>query len=76
MNSVEFAVRRGIPYAIDFMNCAPDADRYSVGQANFDWIVSNMAEFLIETVEGARPLELTGNWPRLMRAGKMPEEPI
>ena len=27
MNTVEFAVRDGIPYAIDFMNCAPDADR-------------------------------------------------
>ena len=27
MNTVEFAIRDGIPYAIDFMNCAPDADR-------------------------------------------------
>src|SRR5204862_509348 len=26
MNTVEFAVRGGVPYAIDFMNCAPDAD--------------------------------------------------
>ncbi|MGZ4809160.1 MAG: ATP-grasp domain-containing protein, partial [Thermoanaerobaculia bacterium] len=27
MNTVEFAIRDGIPYAIDFMNAAPDADR-------------------------------------------------
>ena len=39
LNTVEFAVEDGIPYAIDFMNPAPDADLHSVGQANFDWIV-------------------------------------
>ena len=32
-------MRDGVPYAIDFMNCAPDADVASVGQENFDWIV-------------------------------------
>src|SRR5450755_2129682 len=43
MNTVEFAIRDGIPYAIDFMNAAPDADVYSVGQENFDWMVENMS---------------------------------
>jgi len=45
-NTVEFAVRDGVPYAIDFCNPAPDADRNSVGEENFEWIVeaaSNMA---------------------------------
>ena len=71
MNTVEFAVRDGVPYAIDFMNCAPDADRASVGDANFDWVVSNMAETLIEIVEAHRPLELTGTWPSSMRVAKL-----
>src|SRR5438552_13772646 len=44
MNTVEFAVRGGVPYAIDFMNCAPDADLHSVGESNFQWVVNNMAE--------------------------------
>jgi hypothetical protein len=35
MNTVELAVRDGIPYAIDFTNPAPDADVHSVGAANF-----------------------------------------
>ena len=43
-----FAVRDGIPYAIDFCNPAPDADINSVGQANFDWIVENAAKYAIE----------------------------
>ena len=76
MNTVEFAVRGGIPYAIDFMNCAPDADRNSVGQANFDWIVNNMAEVLLEIVKGARKLELTGNWPKVMKTDKPVEQPL
>lgn len=49
LNTVEFAVRDGIPYAIDFMNPAPDADYHSVGPDNFQWIVETMAEFLATT---------------------------
>jgi hypothetical protein len=47
-NTVEFAVRDGVPYAIDFCNPAPDADIHSVGQENFDWIVENAANMAIE----------------------------
>ena len=35
LNTVEFAVQDGIPYAIDFLNPAPDADFHSVGPDNF-----------------------------------------
>ena len=76
MNTVEFAVRAGVPYAIDFMNCAPDADLHSVGQANFDWVVNNMAEVLIEIATGTRALELTGNWPKVMPVTKAVEQPL
>ncbi len=48
LNTVEFAVRDGIPYAIDFMNPAPDADYHSVGPENFEWIVRTMAKFLVK----------------------------
>jgi hypothetical protein len=76
MNTVEFAVRRGVPYAIDFMNCAPDADLFSVGQSNFEWMVNNMSEVLIEIATGERSLELTGNWPKVMPVGKPVEQPL
>ncbi len=46
-NTVEFAVENGIPYAIDFMNPVPDADPHSVGQANHDWIVKEVADLAI-----------------------------
>jgi hypothetical protein len=47
LNTVEFACEDGIPYAIDFMNPAPDADVNSVGQANFDWIVNQVADLAV-----------------------------
>jgi glutathione synthase/RimK-type ligase-like ATP-grasp enzyme len=47
LNTVEFAVENGTPYAIDFMNPAPDADLLSVGPANFEWIVEQVAEMAI-----------------------------
>jgi hypothetical protein len=48
MNTVEFAVRDGVPYAIDFLNVAPDMDYYSVGPVYFEWVVENMARLCIE----------------------------
>ncbi|HMI04471.1 MAG TPA: hypothetical protein VK541_18420 [Pedobacter sp.] len=47
-NTVEFAVRDGVPYAIDFCNPAPDAEVSSVGQENFDWVVETSAKYAIE----------------------------
>ncbi|HEX4499452.1 MAG TPA: hypothetical protein VIE43_27510 [Thermoanaerobaculia bacterium] len=46
-NTVEMAVRDGIPYAIDFCNPAPDADVNSIGQDNFGWIVDKAADMVI-----------------------------
>ncbi|WP_031496029.1 ATP-grasp domain-containing protein [Bryobacter aggregatus] len=48
LNTVEFAVENGVPYAIDFMNPAPDAGIESVGQVNFDWIVKHVAELAVK----------------------------
>ncbi|MES1225577.1 MAG: hypothetical protein ABUT20_59405, partial [Bacteroidota bacterium] len=47
-NTVELALRDGVPYAIDFCNPAPDADINSVGQDNFNWVVETAANFAIE----------------------------
>jgi hypothetical protein len=47
-NTVELAVRDGVPYAIDFCNPAPDADLQSVGEENFKWVVENAANYAIE----------------------------
>jgi glutathione synthase/RimK-type ligase-like ATP-grasp enzyme len=53
-NTVELAIRDGIPYAIDFCNPAPDADLKSVGEENFEWVVENAANFAIETAQNIK----------------------
>jgi len=53
LNTVEFAVENGIPYAIDFMNPAPDADLNSVGETNFEWIVREVADMVIAKAKAA-----------------------
>lgn len=47
-NTVELAVKNDVPYAIDFCNPAPDADRGSVGEENFAWVVETAANYAIE----------------------------
>ncbi|WP_290792207.1 ATP-grasp domain-containing protein [Flavihumibacter sp. UBA7668] len=47
-NTVELALRDGIPYAIDFCNPAPDAEIKSVGEDNFAWVVETAANYAIE----------------------------
>ena len=50
-NTVELALRDGVPYAIDFCNPAPDAERTSVGEENFNWVVETAATFAIEKAQ-------------------------
>ena len=69
LNTVEFAVEDGVPYAIDFMNPAPDADLHSVGQANFDWIVKEVADLAIAKAATAPHV------PELRWAGFLGAEP-
>ncbi len=47
-NTVELALRNGIPYAIDFCNPAPDAERSGVGEENFEWVVETASDYAIE----------------------------
>lgn len=54
-NTVEFAVREGTPYAIDFCNPAPDADVNSVGQENFDWIIKAASKMAVERAQAQKP---------------------
>jgi glutathione synthase/RimK-type ligase-like ATP-grasp enzyme len=65
LNTVEFAVQDGVPYAIDFLNPAPDADYHSVGPDNFEWVVNAVAEMAVKkALEPAQPPDL--RWARFL----------
>jgi hypothetical protein len=55
MCSLEFAVRDGIPYAIDFMNPAPDMDLNSLTPHYFEWAVKGMADLAIRLARESAP---------------------
>ena len=61
-NTVELAIRDGVPYAIDFCNPAPDAERTSVGDANFEWVVEHAADYAIELAMAQKEGEVNINW--------------
>ena len=67
LNTVEFAVEDGIPYAIDFMNPAPDADLHSVGAANFEWIIREVADMTIAKANAA-PQHLDLRWSAFLKS--------
>jgi hypothetical protein len=48
LNTVEFAIKDGIPYAIDFMNPAPDAELASVGEFYHKWISDAVTDLVFK----------------------------
>ena len=48
MNTVEFAIRDVVPYAIDFMNPVPEAKPEVITPVYFSWLVQNLCDFSIK----------------------------
>jgi hypothetical protein len=65
MNSIEFAVKDGVPYAIDFMNPAPDMDINSLTPSYFEWAVQKMADLAIDRALHPRPQVMEMKWNQL-----------
>jgi hypothetical protein len=62
MNTLEWAIRDGVPYAIDFMNPAPDMDINSLGPDNFQWCVQHMADLCIRLAKEPPPQSREMRW--------------
>src|SRR6267378_94296 len=54
LNTVEFAIKDGIPYAIDFMNPAPDAELASVGEFYHNWIANAVTQLVFKRLAEQR----------------------
>lgn len=76
-NTLEFAVQDDIPYAIDFMNAAPDAERTSVQEDNFEWVLDTTAKYLVEVARAGRAVPTEYAWSSMMNpsaAGDAPKK--
>ena len=66
-NTVELAIKDGVPYAIDFCNPAPDAAIDSVGAENFEWVVEHAAKYAIERAQEQIPGQTNLTWGSFIR---------
>jgi hypothetical protein len=72
INTVEFAIKDGIPYAIDFMNPAPDAELASVGEFYHNWLTKAVTDLVFRRLSEPRP-EQVYRWDALLNP--RPEPP-
>jgi len=61
MNTIEFAIQDGVPYAIDFLNPAPDFERDRITEFYFDHVVEQMAHLVIDRALNG---DVSNTWPR------------
>ena len=66
MNSVEFAIKDGIPYAIDFTNPAPDMHIDSILEPHFHVVVDWMVDFCVKKAKGTSSTRDDYRWGKLL----------
>ena len=72
MNTVEFAIRDGVPYAIDFLNPACDLDSFSIGEEAFAWALQTLGDMAINFARaGAKPAH-SYRWQQLLSPVEAP----
>jgi hypothetical protein len=74
MCSLEFAIRDGVPYAVDFMNAVPELDIHSLTAPHFEWVVRHMADMAIRMAREPHPQPTEPVWshftPRTLLNGQ------
>lgn len=66
MNSIEFAIKDTVPYAIDIFNPAPDLDVNHISPHYFEWAVKAMADFCIEMAHKPKPQRAEQRWAQFL----------
>ncbi len=69
MNTVEFAIKDGTPYAIDFLNPAPDFERERITSFYFEQVVDRMARLVIDRALHGKPAVSWPRWEELLGMG-------
>jgi hypothetical protein len=66
MNTIEFAVKDGVPYAIDFLNPAPDFERDRITPFYFDMVVQKMADLVVDRALNGKPQDTWPKWGEMI----------
>lgn len=69
MNTIEFAIQDGVPYAIDFLNAAPDFERDRITSFYFSHVVGKMADLVIDRALNGHPAQSWPRWEEMLGIG-------
>ena len=69
MNTIEFAIKGDVPYAIDFLNPAPDFERDRITEFYFEMAVEKMARLVIDRALNGIPSNPWPRWEEMLGVG-------
>jgi len=69
MNTIEFAVKDGVPYAIDFLNPAPDFERDRITPFYFEMVVQRMTDLVVDRALHGSPQQTWPRWAEMVGLG-------
>ena len=70
MNTIEFAIKGDVPYAIDFLNPAPDFERDRITPFYFEMAVEKMSDLVIDRAIQGRPEQSWPRWAEMLGIGR------
>jgi hypothetical protein len=69
VNAIEFAVKDDVPYAIDYLNPAPDFERDRITAFYFSHVVEKMARLVIDRALNSDPAQSWPRWEEMLGIG-------
>jgi hypothetical protein len=69
MNTIEFAIEGDVPYAIDFLNPAPDFEQDRITPFYFTHVVEKMAKLVIDRAVNGQPSQSWPRWEEMLGIG-------
>jgi hypothetical protein len=69
MNTIEFAVKGDVPYAIDFLNPAPDFERDRITEYYFEMVLDRMSRLVIDRALNGAPSNPWPRWEEMLGVG-------
>jgi hypothetical protein len=69
MNTIEFAIEGDVPYAIDYLNPAPDFERERITEFYFRHVVEKMSQLVVDRALNGHPSQSWPRWEEMLGIG-------
>ncbi len=70
MNTIEFAIKDDVPYAIDYLNPAPDFERDRITDFYFRHVVEKMSQLVLDRALNGHPAQCWPRWEEMLGIGQ------